>query len=74
RFCQILPSNGCVLPRGATLPWRTVVPQLEEYCGPDGCEGDVMLLEPHVGAIAEVFRLCCDENKRTTSTLRNARR
>ncbi|HEY8131141.1 MAG TPA: alpha/beta fold hydrolase, partial [Thermoanaerobaculia bacterium] len=47
RFCQILPSNGCVLPRGATLPWRTVVPQLEEYCGPDGCEGDVMLLEPH---------------------------
>ena len=70
----ILPSNGCVLPRGATLPWRSVVREFEELCGPDGCEGDVMLLEPHAGAIAEVFRLYRNENEHTTSSLRNVRR
>jgi thioesterase domain-containing protein len=62
RLCQILPSSDCVLPRDATLRWRTVVRDLEEYSGPDGCEGDVMLLEPYADAIAEVFRLCRDRN------------
>lgn len=62
RLCQILPSSDCVLPRVATQNWRTVARNLEEYCGPDGCEGDVMLLEPHVNAIAGVFRLCRDRN------------
>jgi thioesterase domain-containing protein len=58
RVCQIVPSKDCVLPRDATLLWRTVVTDIEDYYGPDGCEGDVMLLEPHVGAIADVFRRC----------------
>lgn len=73
RVCQILPSKDCALPRVATMRWRTVVPHIEEYCGPDGCEGDVMLLEPHVGAIAEVFRLCRDRNKDTVPTFRTIR-
>jgi hypothetical protein len=62
RLCQILPSSDCVLPAEATQRWRTVARNLEEYCGPDGCEGDVMLLEPHVSAIAGVIRLCRDRN------------
>ena len=56
RVCQILPSVHSALPRRATLPWRAVVPHIEEHYGPDGCEGDVMLLEPYVGAIAELLR------------------
>jgi thioesterase domain-containing protein len=61
-LCQILPSSDCVLPRDATQRWRNVARNIEEYCGPDGCEGDVMLLEPHVNAIANVFRRCRDRN------------
>lgn len=56
RICQVLPSRNCALPRRATLPWRTVVPHIEEHYGPDGCEGDVMLLEPHARAIADLIR------------------
>lgn len=56
RVCQILPSRDCALPRKATLPWRTAVPHIEEHYGPDNCEGDVMLLEPHVSAIAKILR------------------
>jgi non-ribosomal peptide synthetase component F len=29
---------------------------LQRYCGPRGCEGDAMLLEPYVPAIADLFR------------------
>ena len=47
----------------AVLRWRTVAKDTEEYCGPDGCEGDVMLLEPHARTIAELFR-CCRERIR----------
>jgi thioesterase domain-containing protein len=62
RVFQILPSKNCVLPEQATSSWRTIVPHMEEHCGPDGCEGDVMLLAPHVTAIAEVIRRCRDGN------------
>ena len=58
RLCQIRPSKDCVLPQAATEGWRTVAREIEEYCGPDGCEGDVMLQDPHVGAVAEVVRVC----------------
>jgi len=56
RVSQILPSRGCALPPKATLPWRTAVPHIEEHYGPDDCEGDVMLLDPHVRAIADLLR------------------
>ena len=53
---QILPSPSCAIPRRAISPWRSIVPHLQELYGPEGCEGDVMLLDPHVRAIAEVLR------------------
>ena len=44
--------------RGHSMRWREVAGDCEMYSGPDGCEGDVMLHEPHVRLIAEQFRDC----------------
>jgi thioesterase domain-containing protein len=59
RVCLFFPSSGS-LPNESMLRWRAVAPQIEEYYGPDRCEGDVMLLEPNVRSIAELFCLCRD--------------
>jgi hypothetical protein len=56
RLCQILPSKDCVLPYEATAGWSGVARQFEQYYGPDGCEGDVMILEPYASSMAELFR------------------
>jgi hypothetical protein len=40
--------------------WSTLSPDHEEFVGPDDCEGDYMLLEPSVGAFAEMFRRARD--------------
>ena len=60
-----LPNKAWLRPgdRNAALRWRAVARDTVEYCGPDGCEGDVMLLEPHVPVIAELFRRCRDHSK-----------
>jgi thioesterase domain-containing protein len=63
RLSLFLPSSKARRPAEGLLRWRTLAREVEEYCGPDGCEGDVMLLEPHVSAIAAQFRRCCDENQ-----------
>ena len=60
RLSLFLPSRKARRPAEGLLRWRTLAREVEEYCGPDGCEGDVMLLEPHVPAIAALFRRCCD--------------
>jgi thioesterase domain-containing protein len=54
--------------------WGRVARDIEAFCGPDDCEGDVMLLEPHVRAVAERFRCCRDYFTSETNTLnpRNA--
>lgn len=44
--------------RGHSMRWREVAGDCEMYIGPDGCEGDVMLHEPHVRLVAEQFRDC----------------
>ena len=56
RLFQILPSEDCVLPPEATAGWSGVVRQFEQSYGPDGCEGDVMILEPYAAVMAELFR------------------
>jgi thioesterase domain-containing protein len=38
------------------LRWRSVAQSSEEYFGPDGCNGNNMLLEPHAPAFAELFK------------------
>ena len=44
--------------RGHSMRWREVADDCEMYTGPDGCEGDVMLHDPHVRRVAEQFREC----------------
>ncbi len=53
-----LPNREWLRPGKMALRWRQVARDTEEYCGPEGCEGDVMLHEPHVRTIAEQFRHC----------------
>ena len=44
--------------RGQALRWRDVAADCELHFGPPGCEGDVMLHEPHVRVIAEQLQAC----------------
>jgi hypothetical protein len=62
RVSLFLPNKEWLRPgnRNEAVRWRAVARETEEYCGPDGCEGDVMLLEPYVPVIAELFRRCRD--------------
>lgn len=57
RVCLVFPSDGCV-PQKSMLKWRGVTSTVEEYFGPAGCEGDVMLLENYAAATADLFRQC----------------
>lgn len=63
RLNLFLPSRKARRRAEGLLRWETLAREVEQYCGPDGCEGDVMLLQPHVQAIAELFRRCCDKNQ-----------
>jgi len=56
RIVMFLPSAKARRRSDGLIRWRGLAQQIDEHCGPDGCEGDGMLLEPHVGAIAELFR------------------
>jgi thioesterase domain-containing protein len=58
RVSLFLPNKDWLGPGTALMRWQRVTRDLEQYCGPDGCEGDHMLLEPNVQAIAELFRRC----------------
>jgi len=58
RVGLFLPNKEWLRPGNAALRWRRVARDTEEYCGPEGCEGHVMLHEPHVHAIAELFQHC----------------
>jgi len=58
RVALFFPNRGCLRRGNAMLRWRGVAGDVEEYCGPDGCEGDVMLHEPNVPMIAEQFQGC----------------
>jgi thioesterase domain-containing protein len=60
RLNLFLPSRKARRRAEGLLRWETLAREVEQYCGPDGCEGDVMLLQPHVQAIAALFRRCCD--------------
>jgi len=55
RVAVFLPNRGWQR-RGHSMRWLEVAGDCEMYSGPDGCEGDVMLHEPHVRLIAEQFR------------------
>jgi hypothetical protein len=56
RLVMFLPSEKARRASEGLLQWRELASDVEEYCGPHGGEGDGMLLEPYVPAIAELFR------------------
>jgi thioesterase domain-containing protein len=62
RVCLFVPSRDWVRSRDEPLRWRSVVPHAEEYFGPDGCNLDNMMLEPHAPAFAELFKQCRARN------------
>jgi thioesterase domain-containing protein len=63
RLSLFLPSAKSQRPVEGLVPWRGLAREVDEYLGPDGCVGDSMLLEPHVPAIAALFRASCDRNR-----------
>jgi len=58
RVSLFLPCQAWVGSGAETLRWRAVAQQSEEYFGPDGCDHDIMLREPHAAAFAKLFRQC----------------
>lgn len=60
RLVLFLPSPRARRAADGLLRWRTAAVQVAEYCGPDGREGDDMLLEPHVQTLAAMVRQCLD--------------
>lgn len=44
--------------------WDGVAADVVEHVGPDGCDGDDMLLEPHVGAIAALLNDALEDDGR----------
>ena len=61
RAALFLPNTEWLRPDKMALRWQRVAQDTEEYCGPEGCEGDVMLHEPHVRTIVEQFRRCAHQ-------------
>jgi thioesterase domain-containing protein len=56
-----LPSKAWQAPSFQSLRWQSsIASRVVEYCGPDACDGDTMLREPHALAIADLFRACRD--------------
>jgi thioesterase domain-containing protein len=56
RLVLFLPSPRARRRSEGLLRWHGLAHRVEEYCGPEGCEGDAMLAEPYVPTIAELFR------------------
>lgn len=56
----ILPNRAWLRSGAEPLRWRSVAPQATHCFGPDGCDPDLLLMEPDAGAIADLFRECVD--------------
>jgi thioesterase domain-containing protein len=56
RVGLFLPSKAWVRSGKMPLRWRSVAQHVEEYFGPDGCDGDNMLGEPYAPTFAELLR------------------
>jgi thioesterase domain-containing protein len=63
RLELFLPSKRARRSAEGLLRWQPHASVVREHCGPAGCAGDEMLLEPHVAVIADLFRRCCDEQQ-----------
>jgi thioesterase domain-containing protein len=55
RLVLLLPCKAWARSSRQPLRWRSVAERAEEYCGPDDCDTDVMLLEPYARNFARLF-------------------
>jgi thioesterase domain-containing protein len=60
RVSMFLPSPKWL--HSSLQRWRPVAQHIDEYCGPVGCTGDRILLEPFASPIAELFRRAREKN------------
>ncbi len=60
RVGLFVPNAEWLRTRNALLRWRAFASDPEEYCGPDGCKGELMLEEPYAPVTAELIRRCRD--------------
>lgn len=58
RVCLFLPVGKSALAIDMPERWRAAAERVEEYAAPPGCATENILREPHVAAIAELFRRC----------------
>ncbi|MEO8156420.1 MAG: alpha/beta fold hydrolase [Betaproteobacteria bacterium] len=58
RVGLLLPNRQWLRSGAAPLHWRSVAPHAEHYFGPDGCNPDLLLVDPDAPAIADLFRRC----------------
>ena len=56
RLVLLLPCKAWARSSRQPLRWRSVAERAEEYCGPDDCDTDVMLLEPYARSFARLFQ------------------
>jgi len=62
RVSLFMPSRKWLQSGDEPLRWRSVAQDTEEYFGPDGCDGDLMLREPSALTFAELFRQCREKH------------
>ncbi len=62
-----LPCHEWAHSREEPLRWCAGARQTEEYYGPDGCDTDVMLLEPYAPTFAALYRQSRAATQRTLS-------
>jgi thioesterase domain-containing protein len=58
RVALFFPNDEWMRAGHPMLGWRGLASEVTEFCGPDGCQGDVMLHEPNVRVFAEQFNEC----------------
>ena len=63
RLCLILPNKKWMGSSDSLLSrrWHPLAHEIDQYCGPDDCSGDSMLLEPHVTQMADLFQRSLDQ-------------
>jgi thioesterase domain-containing protein len=55
RLSLFVPNRNWLHSRYLSERWRSVARDFEVWSGPDNCDGDDMLLEPHAAVIADLF-------------------
>ena len=60
RLSLFLPNRNWLRSSTGVTRWRPLASNVQAYTGPDDCPAEEMLIDPHVGRIAELFRCARD--------------